>query len=192
MKIWAGPVPLQANRMTRGGGPGHMFAPRLRQKRREEMEFAEDGRKERGQGVFARVLSSKKINAIATYITDTEYELGVLRDQFFKAAKGKPDADPNPYRQLGKALFEMNVESVRWRCAEFPSLRLRGNLTPHYKYRSQDAPLIYVYDAVNELYEQCCLSGDDLFDLLCDLRLLVADNIIETNRELLAGKDVAS
>ena len=25
MKIWAGPVPLQANRMTRGGGPGHML-----------------------------------------------------------------------------------------------------------------------------------------------------------------------
>ena len=153
------------------------------------MEFAEDGRKERGQGVFARVLSSKKINAIATYVIDTQYEIGVLRDQFFAAAR---KLGGNPYDKIGEALFKMNVEAVQRHCAEFPSLRLRGNLTPHYKFRSQKASLIYVYDAVNELYEQCCLSGDDLFALLCRLRLVVADDIIETNRELLAGKVVVA
>ena len=154
------------------------------------MEFAGDGRKERGKGVFARVLCNRKINAIATYITETDYVLGVLREQFFDVAKRKPDADPNPYHQLGKALFEMNVEAVRRRCAEFPSLRLRGNLTPHYKFRSQKASLIYVYDAINELQDQCWGSGDDLFRPLCQLRQAVADDIIETNRKFLAEEKV--
>ena len=151
------------------------------------MEFAEDGRKERGQGVFARVLSSKKINAIATYVIDTEYELGVLRDQFFAAAR---KLGGNPYHKIGEALFKMNVEAVQRHCAEFPSLRLRGNPTPNYKYRRQEASLIYVYDAINELQDQCWGSGDDLFRPLCQLRQAVADDIIETNREFLAEEKV--
>ena len=151
------------------------------------MEFAEDGRKERGQGVFARVLSSKKINAIATYVIDTEYELGVLRDQFFAAAR---KLGGNPYHKIGEALFKMNVEAVQRHCDEFPSLRLRGNLTPNYKFRSQKASLIYVYDAINELQDQCWGSGDDLFRPLCQLRQAVADDIIETNREFLAEEKV--
>ena len=162
------------------------------------MEFAEDGRKERGQGVFARVLSNRKINAIVTCI-DSADNLGVLRDNFFEAVSKKHD--PLLVRQLwtggpddlGKAFFDMNVESVKQRCAEFPSLRLRGMVMPHYKFRPEKASLVRVYDAVKELQDQCwTLSSTLLFHLLEQLKMAVADEIIDRYRELLAGKGVVA
>jgi hypothetical protein len=165
-----------------------MFATSLRQKG-GNMEFPEDEKKEKEESVDAHVCSSRKINAITTYIYST-YELGVLRDEFYEVANRKSDGD-DPYSQLGKALFAMNVEAVQQSCAKFPSLRLRGRVMPNYKYRKEKASLVRVYDAVKDLQDQCwILSGTDLFELLCTLRQAVADDIIETNRELLAEEKV--
>lgn len=138
----------------------------------------------------AHVLSNKKINAIATYILRRHTCDDSLRGTILDFAKKMFPNNDDPYRKVGDTLFAMNVEDVQRECATRPTLRLRGRIMPHYKFRHQKASLIYVYDAVKEMQEQCGVG--ELFYFLGDLRQVVADDIIDSNRELLAAKVVAS
>jgi hypothetical protein len=134
----------------------------------------------------AYVCSNATINTVVTYLCYSNLEW--LRQLFYDATSRDGDFGFT----VGKALFDLNVNAVEQHYGKGEAKNFREL---NYAYRAVKTSLVKVYDAVKELMYQCCegdLPETELYKLLVATKAAVADDIIETNREFLAGKGVAS
>lgn len=128
----------------------------------------------------AHLVQDKTINIIVTHLFEN-VNLEWLAREFAEAVPTKV-ATGDFCRDLGGALFAMNIQAVERRYGEGEAKRFR---VLDYSFRPVPATELEVYDAIKELKYQCCegtVPSAALYRLLTTLKYAVADALVQDMR----------